>query len=113
MLRASTGIAVIALVLGVACTQESQNQVSRSIQNFTGTNGVLEIYAGEKMTHRFIKVDKLSTAYGTSDRTPRPYRYGYGVLDVNQNFKVDEGEKKIYFEFSDYSTSYLFFESPY
>jgi hypothetical protein len=24
----------------------------------------------------------------------------------------DPGEKKIYFEFSDYSTSYVFFENP-
>jgi hypothetical protein len=32
-----------------ACTQEGQNQIGRSIQNWTGVNGVLEIYAGEKL----------------------------------------------------------------
>ena len=42
----------------------------------------------------------------------RPYRYGYGVLDANLNFSADAGEKKVYFEFSDYSTSYVFFENP-
>ena len=94
-----------------ACTQEKQNQISRGIQNWTGTNGVLDVYAGDKLVQRFIKIDKLSTAIGTSDDKPRPYRYGYGYVDVNQNFIVDSGEKKVYFEFSDYSTSYIFYEN--
>ena len=50
--------------------------------------------------------------YGTQDRAPRPYRFGYGVLDTNLNGTKDPGEKKVYFEFSDYSTPYVFFESP-
>ena len=94
-----------------ACTQETQNEISRGIQNWTGTNGVLDIYAGEKLVQRFIKIDKLSTAMGTTDDKPRPYRYGYGYIDVNQNFIVDSGEKKVYFEFSDYSTPYVFYEN--
>lgn len=94
-----------------ACTQEKQNQISRGIQNWTGTNGVLDVYAGDKLVQRFIKIDKLSTAIGTSDDKPRPYRYGYGYVDVNQNFIVDSGEKKVYFEFSDYSTNYIFYEN--
>lgn len=94
----------------VGCTQETQNSLSRSLQNWTGTNGVLDVYAGEKLVHRFIKIDKLSTAYGTNDGKMRPYRYGYGFDDENLNFKRDEGEKKVYFEFSDYSTSYIFYE---
>jgi hypothetical protein len=94
-----------------ACTQESQNELSRSLQNWTGTNGVLDIYAGEKLVMRFIKIDKISTAYGTQDKTPRPYRYGYGYVDENFNFKVDSGEKKVYFEVSDYSTNYVFYEN--
>lgn len=96
----------------IGCTQESQNKLSRSFQNWTGTNGVLDIYAGDKLVKRFIKIDKLSTAYGTSDTNPRPYRYGYGYLDQNLNYQVDNGEKKVYFEFSDYSTSYVFYENP-
>ena len=95
-----------------ACTQEQQNKISRDIQNYTGTNGVLEVYAGDKLVRRFLKVDKLSTAQGTEDGKARPYRYGYGVLDTNFNMQVDAGEKKVYFEFSDYSTSYVFFENP-
>ncbi len=95
----------------VSCTQETQNTLSRSIQNWTGTDGVLDIYAGNKLVKRFIKIDKLSTAYGTNDHKPRPYRYGYGYDDKNFNFKKDPGEKKVYFEFSDYSTSYIFYEN--
>ncbi len=73
---------------------------------------MLEIYAGEKLVKRFIKIDKLTTASGTSNGGDRPYRYGYGVLDMNLNNIADPGEKKVYFEFSDYSTSYIFFENP-
>lgn len=106
-------IVMAALLLGsAACTQETQNEIGRSIQNWTGTNGVLDVYAGDKLVKRFIKIDKLSTAYGTQDKAPRPYRYGYGVLDENQNYQVDPGERKLYFEISDYSTSYVFYESP-
>lgn len=105
------------LILGLvlvtaACTQESQNQFGRAIQNWTGTNGVLEIYAGDKLVRRFIEIDKLSTADSTSGSGSRPYRYGYGVFDENLNMQKDPGEKKVYFEFSDYSTSYVFFEHP-
>lgn len=103
-------LALSAVALG-ACTQEQQNQISRDIQNWTGTNGVLEVYAGDKVVRRFLKVDKISTALGTNDGTPRAYRYGYGVLDENLNMAVDPGEKKVYFEISDY-TNAVFFESP-
>jgi len=98
------------LLLLAGCTQETQNSLSRSLQNWTGTNGVLDIYAGEKLVHRFIKIDKISTAKGTTDGNSRPYRYGYGIDDLNMNGKKDAGEKKVYFEFSDYSTSYIFYE---
>lgn len=101
-------LAALALV---SCTQEQQNKISRDIQNWTGTNGVLEVYAGDKVVRRWLKVDKLSTALGTDDNQPRSYRYGWGVLDENLNFQVDPGEKKVYFEVGGF-TSYLFFESP-
>ncbi len=95
-----------------ACTQETQNKFGRAVQNWTGTNGTLEIYAGSKLVRKFIEIDKLSTALSTQGKTPRPYRFGYGTLDINLNGVKDAGEKKVYFEFSDYSTSYVFFESP-
>lgn len=96
-----------------SCTQETQNRLGRAVQNWTGTDGTLEIYAGEKLVRKFIKIDKLTTASSThGQNTARPYRYGYGVLDENFNGLHDDGESKVYFEFSDYSTSYIFYESP-
>jgi hypothetical protein len=95
-----------------ACTQETQNKFGRAVQNWTGTNGILEVYAGEKLVKRFLEIDKISTASSTDSATDRPYRFGYGVLDSNLNGKKDAGEKKVYFEISDYSTSYVFHESP-
>ena len=106
-------VPVVALALLASCTQEVQNKVSRSIQNWTGTDGVLDVISDGKVMYRFIKIDKISTAQATGDReTTRPYRYGYGILDVNQNFTQDQNERKIYFEFSDFSTSYVFYENP-
>lgn len=104
-------IASMTLALS-ACTQESQNKLGRAVQNWTGTDGVLEVYAGDKLVKRFLKIDKITTASGTSNDADRPYRFGYGTLDVNMNGKADSDEKKVYFEFSDYSTSYIFYEDP-
>lgn len=103
--------ALVAALLASGCTQEQQNKLGRDIQNWTGTNGVLEIYAGDKLVRRFVRVDKLSTALGTDDGQARAYRFGYGVLDENLNFVADPGEKKIYFEVSGFA-NYLFFENP-
>ncbi len=104
LLLAATGL--------TSCTQESQNRLGRSIQNWTGTDGVLEIYAGNTLVKRFMKIDKLTTATATGGDSARPYRFGYGVLDENLNNVVDPDEERVYFEFSDYSTSYVFYESP-
>jgi hypothetical protein len=104
---------LLAASLGlVGCTQETQNRFGRAIQNWTGTDGVLEVYAGDKLVRRFIEIDKLSTASATQGSDSRPYRFGYGVLDANLNQRKDEGERRVYFEISDYSTSYVFFENP-
>jgi hypothetical protein len=103
------------LTFGIAssCTQETQNKISRSIQNWTGTNGVLDVISDGKILYRFIKIDKLTTATATNDPTSfRPYRFGYGVLDKNLDYIQNDDEKKIYFEVSDYSTSYVFYENP-
>jgi hypothetical protein len=105
-------IAAFVVIVSSGCTQEQQNKISRDIQNYTGANGVLEVYAGDKLVRRFLKVDKISTALGTEDSKPRPYRFGYGVLDENFNMIADSNEKKVYFEISDYSTNYVFFENP-
>ncbi len=104
--------AVAVALLFTACTQETQNRIGRSIQNWTGTNGVLDIYMGGKLVKRFIKIDKLTTATSTDGSIPRNYRYGYGYIDANENYVVDNGEKKVYFEISNFSTPYVFYENP-
>ena len=109
--KLSAILVFIAALSLTACTQEQQNKIGRGIQNWTGTDGVLEVYSGDKLVRRFLKVDKISTALGTDDNIARDYRYGYGVLDANLNMQVDPTEKRIYFEFSNYSTT-VFFENP-
>ena len=103
----------IALLTALAsCTQETQNKLGRAVQNWTGTNGVLEIYAGEKLVRRFISIDKLSASQGTDGSGLRAYRFGYGIFDANLNGVADPDERKVYFEVSDYSTPYVFYEAP-
>ena len=112
-MKKSLGIVLAVLLLLLSsCTQETQNKIGRSIQNWTGTDGILEVYAGNTLVKRFMKIDKLTTASATNGKSERAYRFGYGVLDTNLNGEVDSGEKKVYFEFSDYSTSYIFYEDP-
>jgi hypothetical protein len=95
------------------CTQETQNRIGRSIQNWTGTDGVLEVYSGGTVVRRFLKIDKMTTANSTNTNgQSRPYRFGYGILDANLNLVADPGEKKVYFEVSDFSTNSVFFENP-
>jgi len=101
---------VVLITLFSGCTQETQNKIGRSMQNWTGTDGVVDVYAGATLIKRFIKVDKLSTGKGTDDNKPRDYRYGYGIEDKNFNFVADKDERKIYFEVSTFST-YLFYEN--
>jgi hypothetical protein len=102
-----------AIAAGLAsCTQETQNEIGRTVRNWTGTDGILEVYAGDKLVKRFMKIDKLTTATGTKVDEARPYRFGYGVLDSDLDGQPDPGGKQIYFEISDYSTSYVFYENP-
>ena len=112
-MRVLAAVSSFLLILTANCTKEQQNKISHSIQNWTGTNGVLDVLSDGKILYRFIKIDKLTTASATNDPSQsRPYRFGYGVMDKNLNYLVDDDEKKLYFEFSDYSTSYIFYENP-
>lgn len=108
-----SAIALLLVLVLPACTQEMQNKISRSVQNWTGTNGVLDVVSEGKIMYRFIGIDKLTTASATGGKESRPYRFGYGYLDKNMNYKIDKTEKKIYFEVSDYGTNYVFYENPY
>ena len=106
-------LVVVGLTCLSSCTQEAQNKISRSIQNWTGTNGVVDVVSEGKVIYRWIQVDKLSTAISSDgSKEARSYRFGYGVMDLNQNFIADENEKKVYFEVGDFTT-YVFYESPF
>ena len=59
-------------------------------------------------SNRFRFVDVVCENTAIDGGQARPYRFGYGHVDTNLDFRVDEGGKKVYFEFSDYSTSYVF-----
>jgi hypothetical protein len=100
----------LALLLS-SCTQDAQNELGRSFQNWTGTDGVLDIYAGEKLVQRFIKIDKLTTARESDTQQLRPYRFGYGHNDANFNFQVDADERKTYFEIGTNGSNYVFYEN--
>jgi len=75
-----TLIAAGLAMLLAACTQEQQNKISRDIQNWTGTNGVMEVYAGDKLVRRFLKVDKVSTALAPMMASPGPTATVTGCL---------------------------------
>ena len=60
-MKITCSIILVFLFLG-GCSQETQNKFGRAVQNWTGTNGVLEVYAGDKLVKRFLKIDKLTTA---------------------------------------------------
>ena len=93
--NALTTIAVVALTGASACTMEQQNKLSRGIQNWTGTNGVLDIYAGDKLIMRFIKIDKMTTGTGTSDNGPRaPIATGMGTLTKTSTTKSTPEKRK-------------------
>lgn len=113
MKKMLTGLMTVLIALWFGgCTQETQNKFGHGLQNWTGIDGVVDVYSGGKVMIRYIKVDKLTTGKGTDDGKVRPYCYGYGYIDANQNYVVDKGEKKVYFRLSEYSTPYAFYENP-
>jgi hypothetical protein len=105
-------VAIVGVYFRYFFTEEAQNKISRKITSTIGITGKLDIYDNGKVVQRFLKIDKLSTAYGTHDNQPRPYRYGYGFNDKNLNGILDDSEKrvgKVYFEFSEFNR-YIFME---
>lgn len=92
-------------------SSETQNRFARTLQNWSGANGTLDIYAGDKLVQRFIEINKLTTGTGTNSGEARPYRYGFGVWDKNLNYTKDPGEPTVYFEISDYNGNYVFYQT--
>jgi hypothetical protein len=109
------GLVVFAGLGGLAylklSSSETQNRFARTLQNWTGANGTLDIYAGDKLVQRFIKINKLTTGAGTNSGEARPYRYGFGTWDKNFNYVKDPDEPTVYFEISDYNGNYIFYQT--
>ncbi|WP_456384242.1 hypothetical protein [Persephonella sp.] len=101
---------VILVVLGIGVfwvyrmlfSPERLNIIGRTIETTIGfENGVVEFYSGGVLVKRFLKVEKLTTATGTYQKQVRPYRFGYGYIDLNLDGKLNKNEKelgKVYFE---------------
>ncbi|WP_206666410.1 hypothetical protein [Pseudodesulfovibrio senegalensis] len=79
--------------------------------DWTGTNGVVEIFDGDRLARRYMGIDELSTLRRVKNGMEQVCRAGRGYLDANLNFMVDPDEKKVYFEISEF-TNYIFFEQP-
>ncbi len=81
---------------------ERINIISRTIETTLGfDNGVVEFYSGGVLVKRFLKVEKLTTAKGTYEKATRPYRFGFGYIDLNLDGVLNKNEKKlgkVYFE---------------
>ena len=61
----------------------------------------------------YVAPDDESAGFLCTEAQPCALAIGInGVLDENQNFQVDAGERKLYFEVSDFATQYVFYESP-
>ncbi len=93
---------------------ERLNIIGRTVETTFGLdNGVVEIYSEGKLIKRFLKVEKLTTAYGTYKNEVRPYRFGYGYIDKNLDGILNRNEKrlgKVYFEIPIYST-YIYYDA--
>jgi len=92
---------------------ERINIIGRTVETTFGLdNGIVEIYSEGKLIKRFLKVEKLTTAYGTYKNEVRPYRFGFGYIDKNLDGVLNKDEKKlgkVYFELPIYST-YIFYD---
>jgi hypothetical protein len=86
------------------CTQETQNQIGRAVQNSTGTNGALHIYAGDKLGMRFIRLGKLSTALAPAIARRAPIASAIVTWTATRTATWTR-RRKLYFEISAFATS--------
>jgi len=101
---------ILLIVLGMSLfwiyrmlfSPERLNIIGRTIETTIGfENGVVEFYSGGVLVKKFLKVEKLTTATGTYQKQVRPYRFGYGYIDLNLDGILNKNEKemgKAYFE---------------
>lgn len=106
-------VVVLIVVIGIVSTltQNARNQLGRQMIQIAGTDGVVELWSDSALVARFLKVDNLVTILDPANGENRPYRFGHGVKDVNQNGTVDTGEKRVYFEIPTNAT-WIFYQNP-
>lgn len=112
-------LAVLVLaILGIRYyfTPEQQNLTLRTLDKITGfKNGQIEVRSLDgSVTYRIFQVDKFTTTIKEGSIL-RPYRFGYGYIDLNLNDILDEEEKLLgrsYFEIPN-TSDYVFFERKY
>jgi len=97
----------VVLLLFFLLSGDSDN----STVSWTGKNGVVEIFDGDKLGRRYLGIESLATVKHVQDGLETTVQRGQGYLDANLNFRVDPDEKKVYFEISEF-TNYIFFEQP-
>jgi len=104
---------VLFWVYRIFFSPERINIIGRTVETTFGLdNGIVEIYSEGRLIKRFLKVEKLTTAYGTYKSEVRPYRFGFGYIDKNLDGVLNRDEKKlgkVYFELPIYST-YIFYD---
>ena len=90
-----TVVSILAIFL-TGCTQETQNSFSRSLQNWTGTDGVLDVYAGDEFN--FILVVKYPENLKRKD-----LRLDYNIKDSDEKVVMSKkvltfNEKRFIFQ---------------
>jgi len=105
---------VIFLIYRWIFSPERMNIIGRTVETTFGfKNGVVEFYSCGKLVKRFLKVEKLTTAKGTYEKSTRPYRFGYGYIDLNLDGILNKNEKKlgkVYFEIPSYR-DYIYYDA--
>ena len=46
-------LSLLLITILISGCEEKQNKINRYVQNWTGVNGVLDIYAGDKLIKRY------------------------------------------------------------
>ncbi|SNZ09918.1 hypothetical protein SAMN06265182_1663 [Persephonella hydrogeniphila] len=117
-------LVIVLIVVGIGLfyvyrlffSPERINILGRTIETTLGfENGIVEFYSCGKLIKRFLKVEKLTTAKGTYEKQTRPYRFGFGYIDINLDGILNKNEKekgKVYFEIPS-QRDYIYYDAKF
>lgn len=101
----------LAGLFSYACTRAAPMQ--RSDIEWTGEHGVLDVTSKGRVVMRIIEIERLRTHHVNSKgKLEHSFHFGYGILDQNQNFEADDGERSSYFEVGEAVGNALFYQRP-